>query len=266
MSSSAPASGGWAGLPRDVLWDVFLRLEQRDVLAGAGLACAGWWRFAREEPALWRRIDLTKPDDDGDRYVYSIGHWIFDEDQQPDDTKRWKAMARAAIDRSAGQCEAFQGPADEEVLVYLADRAPSLKTLRVAFHGKLSSQVFTELIQNFTLLEELQLELKSHACNDDDMPEREEPSTSSWAELFQATCKACNHLNHFTVRYSARKVCAYYFSDSDWHRGTTDEVMRALDGRPDLLSVKIYRAPDRNLWDLWLDFRLPDEVLRILKL
>jgi hypothetical protein len=34
----------------------------------------------------------------------------------------WKAMARAAVDRSAGHCEAFWGRADDEVPLYLADR------------------------------------------------------------------------------------------------------------------------------------------------
>lgn len=31
-------------------------------------------------------------------------------------------MARAAVDRSAGQCESFRGRADEEFLAYLAER------------------------------------------------------------------------------------------------------------------------------------------------
>ncbi|KAL6622937.1 hypothetical protein ACP70R_032816 [Stipagrostis hirtigluma subsp. patula] len=216
MSSSAPASsGGWADLLRDVLWDVFLRLERRDVLAGAGLACAAWWRFAREEPELWRRINMS--------YL----------------TVMYRARATS--------CQL----------------APSLIVLYVAFHGKLSLQVFTELIQSFTLLEVLQLEFKSDACNDDDddMTERGEPSTSSWAELFQATCKACNHLYCFVARHSGGKACAHY-SDSDCGRGTTDEVVRAVDGRRDLLSVMISRVPDQNLWDLWLRrFRLPDEDL-----
>jgi hypothetical protein len=34
----------------------------------------------------------------------------------------WKAVARAAVDRSAGQFEAFSGRADDEVLRYLAGR------------------------------------------------------------------------------------------------------------------------------------------------
>ncbi|CAN6338269.1 unnamed protein product [Urochloa humidicola] len=68
-SSSAPppptAACGWAALPRDVLWSLFTELGHLDLLSGGdGLTCAAWRRLARDEPALWRRIDLTVPEDD----------------------------------------------------------------------------------------------------------------------------------------------------------------------------------------------------------
>lgn len=100
----------WATLPRDVLWSVFLMLGQHEVLRSAGLVCSEWWRFARYEPALWRRVDLTAAADavkHGDRTGVNV----------------WKSMSRAAIDRSAGQCQAFRGRANDEVLLYLADRS-----------------------------------------------------------------------------------------------------------------------------------------------
>jgi hypothetical protein len=50
--SPPPPEIGWAALPRDVLWSVFVNLGQLEVLWGAGLACAPWWRLARDEPAL----------------------------------------------------------------------------------------------------------------------------------------------------------------------------------------------------------------------
>ena len=108
-----PAASGWAGLPHDVLWSAFTVLGQREILSGAGLACAAWWRFARDQPALWRRIDLraSAPRDE-----------VKTPAKVCDDSSGWKAMALAAIDRSAGQCEAFWGRADDEVLLYLADR------------------------------------------------------------------------------------------------------------------------------------------------
>uniref|UniRef100_A0A453NEW5 Uncharacterized protein n=1 Tax=Aegilops tauschii subsp. strangulata TaxID=200361 RepID=A0A453NEW5_AEGTS len=75
----------WAGLPSNLS-----RLPQADVLreAGVGLACKPWRRAAVEEDLLWRRIDLAAP-----------------EDADRDAPAGWKAMARAAVDRSAGRCE-----------------------------------------------------------------------------------------------------------------------------------------------------------------
>jgi hypothetical protein len=164
MSSSAPRprprpplASDWAGLPHDVLLSAFTLLGQREILSGAGLACVAWWRFARDEPALRRRIDLTAAlrdhDDDDDEYVSDDGatlYSLFDDDPSPinekkipakddvtvegddgdlsdgddkslfddppvcqentaaakvcDDSSGWKAMALAAVDRSAGQC------------------------------------------------------------------------------------------------------------------------------------------------------------------
>jgi len=116
-----PAASGWAGLPHDVLWSAFTVLGQREILSGAGLACAAWWRFARDEPALWRRIDL-RASSPRDEDPVSVCEQKTPAKVCDDDSSGWKAMALAAIDRSAGQGEAFWGRADDEVLLYLADR------------------------------------------------------------------------------------------------------------------------------------------------
>lgn len=55
---AAVASKDWAALPSDLLWSVFAAAGQEEILRGAGLACSAWRRAARDEPALWRRIDL----------------------------------------------------------------------------------------------------------------------------------------------------------------------------------------------------------------
>jgi hypothetical protein len=98
----------WASLPRDVLCMVLGRLRgQVDILRGAGLACSHWGRVAKEEPLLWRHIDLS----DGHP------HWWH---EPP--LAGWKAMAIAAVDRSAGLCESFTGRADADVLIHLGNR------------------------------------------------------------------------------------------------------------------------------------------------
>lgn len=193
----AASSKDWAALPSDLLWSVFAAAGQEEILRGAGLACSAWRRAARDEPALWRRIDLHSDvaahaadssfsdddddddDDAGDPADYSVpvddgssdalveesdsddaenngddaasvqsNHCSDDDDfgfsdafvdvEESDDDdddvprkesadykyepKGWKEMARAAVDRSAGECVAFWGRADDKLLLYLSDR------------------------------------------------------------------------------------------------------------------------------------------------
>jgi hypothetical protein len=106
-TTAAPAAEttarGWAALPRDILLDVFLRLGSREVMRGAELACAPWRDAAVGEPALWRRVDMD-----------TVRLW----------SPGWRGMVRAAVDRGAGQCVAFAGPADGDSLLYLVERYP----------------------------------------------------------------------------------------------------------------------------------------------
>ncbi|TVU02061.1 hypothetical protein EJB05_52427, partial [Eragrostis curvula] len=119
----------WSALPGDILYAVFLRLGTREIMRCADKVCRAWRRAAAGEPALWRRVDLTLT------MVPARS------------TRRWKAMARAAMDRAAGQCEAFWGPCDNEFLRYLVEShdtpqklfesiccaCPRLKALRINF-------------------------------------------------------------------------------------------------------------------------------------
>ena len=101
----------WASLPRDVLCIVLGKLTQTEILRGAGLVCSPWRRIAKKEPLLWRSINIF----DGARWY----------GKPPDG---WKAMARVAVDRSAGRCESFAGYVDQDVLVHLANRHALLLT------------------------------------------------------------------------------------------------------------------------------------------
>ncbi|XBI35512.1 hypothetical protein VPH35_121186 [Triticum aestivum] len=139
----------WASLPHDVLYIILSRLR------GAGLACPPWRRVAKVEPLLWRHIDLSpnplrlSPPPTG-----------------------WKAMARAAVERSDGRCESFSGHVDADVLVHLADRhvlltyfhlarcidAPLLRNLSVTGWPYIrDGKLVTEIIRKLPLLERLEL-------------------------------------------------------------------------------------------------------------
>jgi hypothetical protein len=117
---SAPSEPrDWAALPQDILITVFLKLGPREIMLGAEFVCTTWRRVAVGEALLWRRIDMT-----------SFFH------------PARRAMARAALDRSAGQCEAFWGSCDSEMLLYLVGRyglVLCLSISRVCFHFLVSS-------------------------------------------------------------------------------------------------------------------------------
>ncbi|KAL6853849.1 hypothetical protein ACP4OV_019878 [Aristida adscensionis] len=146
LSPSPPGNRrDFSALPPDVLLAIFSRVPQADVLRAAGLVCASWRRTAVAEPVLWRHIDLT-----GDEN--SI-------DGEKDETAGWQTMARAAVDRSAGQCESFRGRADVDVLAYLAARSPSLRSIHVTNWFSMSPASFVEeVIKKLPLLERLVLE------------------------------------------------------------------------------------------------------------
>jgi len=102
----APASMAerdWAALPGDILFAIFLTLGPREIMEGADRACSAWRRVSVGEPELWRCVDM------------GTVRW-----------KPWRAMARVAVNRAAGQCDHFSGPCDDDFLLYLVERYVSI--------------------------------------------------------------------------------------------------------------------------------------------
>ncbi|KAL6843132.1 hypothetical protein ACP4OV_026845 [Aristida adscensionis] len=175
-SSPAPAARDWAALPRDLLSAVFLRLGPREVMLGAELACTAWRRAAADEPALWRRVgvDWYGWPEPPDRRA-SVGTTI--------------AMARAALRRSAGRCEAFEGCfGDHDDLLLLVGRTPGLKSLSLYRYGK---HKYTEelimTLKKLPLLEDLVIKL----------PYEDDPDQS----LFGSVCQACPNLKKLSLMF-----------------------------------------------------------------
>ncbi|CAO2177950.1 unnamed protein product [Urochloa humidicola] len=142
MSSPLEIWRDYSALPRNVLLDIFSRLPHADILRGVGLVCAPWRRMAVSEPVLWRQIDLSADDDQ-----------ILSGKNAP---AHWQAMSRAAVHRSAGQCESFRGRADINFLAYLADRSPSLTSIHVTSWIYMTERGFVDgVIKKLPLLERL---------------------------------------------------------------------------------------------------------------
>ncbi|KAF8775026.1 hypothetical protein HU200_005075 [Digitaria exilis] len=75
-------------------------------------------------------------------------------------SSEWSSIdiaVRDAVDRSAGLCEAFSGPWDEESLLYLAERSPSLKSLHISHDEYASYEVLIDIIKKLPLLEDLDI-------------------------------------------------------------------------------------------------------------
>ena len=103
----APPERDWAELHPDLISRIFRKLDQAELLLGgvAGV-CRSWRRAAREEPELWRCINLR-----GALWFVPPFHPKFS----------LEAMVRAALRLSQGQCEAFlTNLADDDILLLLA--------------------------------------------------------------------------------------------------------------------------------------------------
>ncbi|KAM0867575.1 hypothetical protein ACQ4PT_041907 [Festuca glaucescens] len=115
-----------------------------DILRGARLVCASWWRVTLDDPLQWRRIDLAE--------------LAADKDEDGDPPAGWRTMVRAAVRRSAGLCESFRGPVDGDFLLFLVHSAPSLRSLEVACQYHIhKEELITSVAKKLPLVERIVL-------------------------------------------------------------------------------------------------------------
>ncbi|CAO2164095.1 unnamed protein product [Urochloa humidicola] len=165
----------WAALPRAIVLDVFLRLGSREVQLGAEFACKPWRSVALEEPALWRRVGMDPWDPLDER-------WRCDDDRVEMERKL------VAVNRGKGQCEEFKGYCNDDDLLDLVGRAPSVKVLHIEHHSDYdSSEDLVEALKKLTLLEDLEIDFK---C------------IIHWDEnVLESVCEACPHLKKLVLMY-----------------------------------------------------------------
>ncbi|KAL6639755.1 hypothetical protein ACP70R_022577 [Stipagrostis hirtigluma subsp. patula] len=163
-----PSGRDWAGLPPEMISHVFHMLDPVELLlGGAAAVCRSWRRAARDEPELWRRIDVR-----GYGFVCGRSHVPMHD------------LVRAALRRSAGRCEAFwidSDDADDDMLLLLSDQAPSLKSLRLISCFCVTNEGLEASLNKFPLLEELELSDCQDICD---------------KGVFEALAKSCPRLKH----------------------------------------------------------------------
>nr|CAB3480273.1 unnamed protein product [Digitaria exilis] len=112
--ATEPASArDWSELPRDAIASVFTKLGAVETLMGAGLVCHSWLDAAME-PYLWQSLNMAHPN-----------IFVVKEKFGPNKYRGvLRAMAKEAVDRSAGQLlEVFirQGFVNDGFLNYIGE-------------------------------------------------------------------------------------------------------------------------------------------------
>ncbi|TVU43227.1 hypothetical protein EJB05_09674, partial [Eragrostis curvula] len=175
-SPTAPGTRDWAALPRDILVTVLLELGPREIMLGAELACTAWRRVALEEPALYRRIGYHGIPELTWRRGFGVGAKMV--------------MARVALARAAGQCQAFKGDLYYEDLPYLVKRAPSLKTLDIEeFSNYNGTEELIVALKKLPLLRDFKIHFKHYL-------------ESSGDEMLRSVCQACPNLRKLVMRFA----------------------------------------------------------------
>ncbi|TVU43224.1 hypothetical protein EJB05_09671 [Eragrostis curvula] len=199
LSSPSAEVRDWAALPHDALLEVFLRLDARDIMWSAEAVCKAWRRVSVEEPTLWRRVDMTKVPLEG-----------------------IETAVRDAVDRSSGRMEAFSGPWDDESLVYLGDRTPSLKSLHLSHDEYATDDILMVSLKKFPLLEDVDISPPfSHL--------------SASERLFESICKACPLLKNLKIRFTLPpdldfgEVMLMECADGDRYRTPMMRELRSLE-------------------------------------
>ncbi|CAL5003456.1 unnamed protein product [Urochloa decumbens] len=155
--------------PHDILHSIFVTLGYREIMHGAELVCKAWRHVAVDEPALWRRIDM------GTTCTYPVLPCSE------------RSMVLAAVDRVAGQCVAFTGPIDDDLLLHLVVRE----------YNKVLNKVLNTSLKKLSLLEEVSI--LQTPCR----------SFKTWSDderLLESVCQACPHLNK--LRLSGDILCS----------------------------------------------------------
>uniref|UniRef100_A0ACD5TQA5 Uncharacterized protein n=1 Tax=Avena sativa TaxID=4498 RepID=A0ACD5TQA5_AVESA len=195
----------WADLPIDALLSVFHKLEPIELMVGsAGRVCRSWRCAVRDEPELWRRIDIR----------------VKKDHRHPID----EGMAKEAVRRGSGRCEAFWGEdATDHFLIFLAEHAPTLKSLRLISSNHISNEGLMVAINKFPMLEELELSLCKNV----------------FGKVYEVIGNACPRLKSFRLSYP----CFYSIEDAEYNK---DEEAMGIATMSALRSLHLFGSELSN--------------------
>ncbi|XBH64059.1 hypothetical protein VPH35_117911 [Triticum aestivum] len=197
----------WAELPLDVMLYVLHKLDDVELMFGGAARVCRSWHDAVCEPELWRRVDMRG------------------RSRRFRETVSLNKVTQLSIRFSAGQCREFFGQQDldNDLLLFLADRAPLLKSLHLTKHCDVTSKALAEAMKKFPLLEELEL------C------ECERYDTC----VFELVATACPLLKHF--KHVNDRAYSWYYWERDLYPVDNREAL-AIARMHELRSLKIFHS------------------------
>ncbi|XP_037468444.1 putative F-box/LRR-repeat protein 23 isoform X1 [Triticum dicoccoides] len=225
MCARGPSARDWSEMPLDALTCVFAKLGAVELLMGAGLVCRSWLH-ASKAPELWRAVVMSRPPDTPEgteaflRAIAKVSSELRPSVLITGIDDPWSAMvkvddslcamAKAAVDRSGGRLQKFVARdfGTDELLEYIADRSPSLKSLGLMQCHDISEKGFMDLIVKFPQLEELVL-IECHNISDDQKENR---------DVYEAISRARSQLKLFVLAhpgYFLHPNGSYGFHDGD---------------------------------------------------
>ncbi|KAK4440210.1 putative F-box/LRR-repeat protein 23 [Sesamum alatum] len=164
-SDSAKATPPWLELPREMTTTIIQKLGAVEILTTAEKVCT-YWRSLCQESSMWESIDM--------RIEGNIWEVPYDLEK----------LCRYAVDRSQGQLKDINIEyfGSDELLLYISQRCPQLRRLRLVLCDCITSEGVAEAVQNLPLLEELHLYY-----------------TNINNEAIEAVGRCCPHLKSFKL-------------------------------------------------------------------
>ncbi|KAJ3693595.1 hypothetical protein LUZ60_009075 [Juncus effusus] len=149
----------WAELNVDVLMVIFGKMRTIDVLMSVGSVCCSWRNVAKDEPELWRRIDMIRRGEQTALIQMNLTKLGIGQISGKRMELIKTNLTKISIDRSRGKLEEFwiEYFGDDDLLQYLCDRTSVLKSLRLIGCFDVSDKGVVETARRQPLLEELEL-------------------------------------------------------------------------------------------------------------
>ncbi|PON86440.1 F-box domain containing protein [Trema orientale] len=153
MTKSYPTITTWNDMPYDILVKIFMALDILDLVTGVSRVCS-LWRAASFEPALWRKIDLSRVNPDSIEIPTRTDEFFEDES-----SNKLMLILKNALKLSRGNVSSlifhFSVSLWNEHIVYAAVRSRNLKRLVLPMWNRLDIEALEYAIMCWKDLESL---------------------------------------------------------------------------------------------------------------